>query len=83
MTQGTNISLQINSGENLSYVIDKKLDNDLGVDVKLGLSEWNSVFNMIKNNLATKIQTSKTDVTLSYKKAHIKSQVMSGTKLLT
>ena len=50
MTQGTNISLQINSGENLSYVIDKKLDNDLGVDVKLGLSEWNSVFNLIKTN---------------------------------
>lgn len=49
MAQGTNISLQIKSGENLSYVIDKKLDNDLGVDVKLGLSEWNSVFNLIKS----------------------------------
>lgn len=49
MTQGANISLQINTGENLSYAIDKKLDTDLGVDVKLGLSEWNSVFSLIKS----------------------------------
>lgn len=56
MTQGTNLSLEIKSGESLSYVIDKKLDTDLGVDVKLGLSEWNSVFNLIK---AEQVSTNK------------------------
>ena len=49
MTQGTSISLNITTGESLSYAIDKRLDSELGQDVKLGLSEWNSVFGLIKS----------------------------------
>ena len=47
------ININIKSGDGLSYAIDRKLDAELKQDVKFNLSEWNSVFNVIKNDKAT------------------------------
>lgn len=44
-----NISLNVKS-QGLSYAIDSKLDEELQTDVKLGYTEWTSVFELIKNN---------------------------------
>ena len=56
MTQGTNISLIIK--KSLSYSIDARLDQEFKEhfnvdDVKLGFNEWQSVFEIIKNDNAT------------------------------
>ncbi len=56
MTQGTNISLTIKNS--LSYSIDARLDQEFKEqfnvgDVKLGFKEWQSVFEIIKNDNAT------------------------------
>lgn len=56
MTQGTNISLTIKNS--LSYTIDAQLDKEFkeqyGVeDVQLGFKEWQSVFDVIKEDNAT------------------------------
>ena len=56
MTQGTNISLTIKNS--LSYSIDARLDQEFKGqfnvgDVKLGFKEWQSVFEIIKNDNAT------------------------------
>lgn len=47
------ININIKSGDGLSYAIDRKLDAEFNQDVKFNLSEWNSVFNVIKNDKAT------------------------------
>ncbi len=49
MTASENIVLNVGN-QGLSYAIDKKLDTELNTDVKLGINEWNSVFNIIKQN---------------------------------
>ena len=56
MTQGTNISLTIKNS--LSYSIDARLDEEFKKqfnvdDVKLGFEEWQSVFDVIKEDKAT------------------------------
>ena len=56
MTQGTNISLTIKNS--LSYSIDARLDEEFKKqfnvdDVKLGFEEWQSVFDVIKEDNAT------------------------------
>lgn len=53
MSIGGNIKLNINAGDSLSSVIDKKLDSDLSKDVKLNLAQWNSVFAIVKQDNAT------------------------------
>lgn len=47
------ININIKSGDGLSQAIDRQLDKELNQDVKFNLSEWNSVFNVIKNDNAT------------------------------
>ncbi len=47
------INISIKSGDGLSQAIDRQLDKELNQDVKFNLSEWNSVFNVIKNDNAT------------------------------
>lgn len=49
MSLSGNISLNVKS-QGLSYAIDSKLDEELQTDVKLGYTEWTSVFELIKNN---------------------------------
>ena len=51
MTQGNLIQLKID--RSLSYTIDKKLDTELGQDVKLNYNQWQSVFNIVKSDDAT------------------------------
>ena len=46
------ININIKSGDGLSYAIDRKLDAELKQDVKFNLSEWNCVFNVIKEDKA-------------------------------
>lgn len=49
MTDGVNENIILNVGNRgLSYAIDNKLDTELGQDVKLNVSEWQSVFDIIK-----------------------------------
>ena len=56
-----NISLSIGpNSKGLSFEIDKLLDAELNVDVKLNLAEWNSVFNLIKQN---QVETNKNQFT--------------------
>ena len=50
MTANTNINLNIKFGDSLSKAIDTKLDSDLNTDVKLGLTEWQSIFDLIKKD---------------------------------
>ncbi len=50
MVAANNINLKIKNGESLSYVIDKQLDKELGTDVQLGINDWTSVFNLVKQN---------------------------------
>lgn len=47
------ININIKSGDGLSQAIDRQLDKEFNQDVKFNLSEWNSVFNVIKNDNAT------------------------------
>ena len=47
------ININITAGDGLSYAIDRQLDAELKQDVKFNLSEWNSVFNVIKEDKAT------------------------------
>lgn len=47
------ININIQAGDGLSYAIDRKLDEELKQDVRFNLSEWNSVFNVIKEDKAT------------------------------
>lgn len=51
MTQGNFINLSIN--KSLSYTIDAQLDKELGQDVQLNQDQWQSVFNIVKNDRAT------------------------------
>ena len=51
MTQGNLINLSID--KSLSYTIDAQLDNELGENVKLNKTQWQSVFNIVKNDTAT------------------------------
>lgn len=48
-----NIILNIKRGQGLSQAIDEQLDKELNTNVKLGLSEWQSVFNLVKQNQVT------------------------------
>lgn len=50
MSMSNNIVLNIKTGDSLSLAIDRELDKQLKTDVKLGFSEWSSVFNLIKRN---------------------------------
>lgn len=52
MTQENLIRLKID--RSLSYTIDKQLDSELSQDVKLNENQWQSVFNIIKSDNATK-----------------------------
>ncbi len=47
-----NVILTIGTGDGISHAIDRQLDAELNVDVKLGASEWNSVFSIIKQDKA-------------------------------
>ena len=47
------ININITTGDGLSQAIDRKLDEELKQDVRFNLSEWNSVFNVIKEDKAT------------------------------
>ncbi len=47
-----NVILTIERGDGISQAIDRQLDKELNVDVKLGASEWNSVFNIVKQDKA-------------------------------
>lgn len=47
------INISVKSGDGLSQAIDRQLDKEFNRDVKFNLSEWNSVFNLIKNDNAT------------------------------
>ena len=49
MTNSQNIVLNVGN-QGLSFAIDKRLDNELGTDVTLGLNEWKSVFDLIKKD---------------------------------
>lgn len=51
MTQGNSIKLNIN--KSLSYTIDAQLDKELGKNVQLNKTQWQSVFNIVKNDTAT------------------------------
>ena len=53
MTVDANIKLSINAGDGISQAIDRQLDKELGVDVKLGLKDWNCVFDIVKADKAT------------------------------
>ena len=53
MAPDVNIKLNIETGDGISQAIDRQLDNELGVDVKLGLKEWNCVFDIVKADKAT------------------------------
>ena len=53
MTTDVNVKLSINTGDGISQAIDRQLDSELGVDVKLGLKEWNCVFDIVKADKAT------------------------------
>lgn len=46
------ININIKYGEGISQAIDRHLDKEFNQDVKLNLTEWNSVFNVIKNDTA-------------------------------
>lgn len=50
MTQGNLIQLKID--RSLSYTIDKKLDTELGQDIQLNNDQWQSVFDIVKNDNA-------------------------------
>ena len=54
MAQGNLIQLKID--KSLSYTIDKQLDTELGKDIKLNNNQWQSVFNIVKNDKATQKQ---------------------------
>lgn len=54
MTQGNLIQLKID--RSLSYTIDKQLDTELGQDIQLNNNQWQSVFNIVKNDNATEKQ---------------------------
>ena len=54
MTQGNLIQLKID--RSLSYTIDKKLDAELGQDIQLNNNQWQSVFDIVKNDNATEKQ---------------------------
>ena len=47
------INISIKSGDGLSQAIDRQLDKELNQDVKFNLSEWNCVFEVIKEDKAT------------------------------
>lgn len=51
MTQGNLINLSID--KSLSYTIDAQLDKELGKNVQLNKTQWQSVFNIVKNDTAT------------------------------
>lgn len=51
MTQGNLINLSID--KSLSYTIDAQLDKELGENVQLNKTQWQSVFNIVKNDKAT------------------------------
>ena len=51
MTQGNFINLKID--RSLSYTIDAQLYKDFGEDVQLNKEQWQSVFNIVKNDKAT------------------------------
>ena len=51
MAQENNIKLNIE--KSLSFTIDKQLDSELRTDVKLNYSQWQSVFDIIKQDNAT------------------------------
>ncbi len=51
MTQGNFINLKID--RSLSYTIDTQLKKELNKDVCLNLKQWQSVFNIVKNDTAT------------------------------
>ncbi len=59
MATPDNIVLNVGN-KGLSYAIDKQLDSELKTDVKLGINEWNSVFNLIKQN---QVKTNKSQFT--------------------
>ena len=46
------ININIKYGEGISQAIDRHLDKEFNQDVKLNLTEWNSVFSVIKNDKA-------------------------------
>lgn len=46
------ININIKYGEGISQAIDRRLDKEFNQDVKFNLVEWNSVFNVIKNDTA-------------------------------
>ena len=54
MTQGNLIQLKID--RSLSYTIDKQLDTELGQDIQLNKNQWQSVFDIVKNDNATEKQ---------------------------
>ena len=54
MTQGNLIQLKID--RSLSYTIDKQLDTELGQDIQLNNNQWQSVFDIVKNDNATEKQ---------------------------
>lgn len=51
MTQGNLINLSID--KSLSYTIDAQLDKELRENVQLNKTQWQSVFNIVKNDTAT------------------------------
>ncbi len=52
-TVSSNVILNIQKGDGISQAIDRQLDKELDIDVKLGAAEWNSVFSIIKQDKAT------------------------------
>ncbi len=48
----SNDNINLNIERSLSYTIDKQLDSELGKDVNLNLREWQSVFDIVKNDSA-------------------------------
>lgn len=53
MVANNNIKLQINTGEGITYGIDRQLDAEFGKDITLKGSVWNQIMDVIKADKAT------------------------------
>ena len=53
MSVSNNVKLEIKTGDGISQAIDRQLDKQFNTDVKLSLKEWNTVFDIVKQDQAT------------------------------